>query len=159
MDTSRYEMIVWWSKEDDAFVVDVPELPRVHAEHPDTSQWPLGLFDRCASPPISVAAQLEISRSSFSATIRAVEPTVALPIIRNTYPGARKPARSNRESVASFVPHSRDYGGPCIVTGLRCGVNAGIALFEDKWLTWSEFESDDRRTDHQRNRSPAEVRA
>ena len=27
MDTSRYEMIVWWSKEDDAFVVDVPELP------------------------------------------------------------------------------------------------------------------------------------
>jgi len=67
---------------------------------------------RCASPPISVAAQLEISRSSFSARIRAVEPTIALPIIRNTYPGARKPARSNRESVASFVPHSRDYGGP-----------------------------------------------
>jgi predicted RNase H-like HicB family nuclease len=25
--TSRYEMIVWWSAEDNAFVVDVPELP------------------------------------------------------------------------------------------------------------------------------------
>ena len=23
----NYEMIVWWSAEDDAFVVDVPELP------------------------------------------------------------------------------------------------------------------------------------
>ena len=23
----NYEMIIWWSKEDDAFVVDVPELP------------------------------------------------------------------------------------------------------------------------------------
>jgi predicted RNase H-like HicB family nuclease len=27
METSRYEMIVWWSTEDNAFVVDVPELP------------------------------------------------------------------------------------------------------------------------------------
>ena len=27
METSRYEMIVWWSSEDNAFVVDVPELP------------------------------------------------------------------------------------------------------------------------------------
>jgi predicted RNase H-like HicB family nuclease len=27
METSRYEMIVWWSAEDNAFVVDVPELP------------------------------------------------------------------------------------------------------------------------------------
>lgn len=24
---NNYEMIVWWSLEDDAFVVDVPELP------------------------------------------------------------------------------------------------------------------------------------
>jgi predicted RNase H-like HicB family nuclease len=23
----RYEMIIWWSVEDDAYVVDVPELP------------------------------------------------------------------------------------------------------------------------------------
>ena len=27
METSRYEMIVWWSAGDNAFVVDVPELP------------------------------------------------------------------------------------------------------------------------------------
>ena len=27
MENSRYEMIVWWSDEDNAFVVDVPELP------------------------------------------------------------------------------------------------------------------------------------
>jgi predicted RNase H-like HicB family nuclease len=27
MTNNRYEMIVWWSREDDAFVVDVPELP------------------------------------------------------------------------------------------------------------------------------------
>ncbi len=27
MERSRYEMIVWWSAEDNAFVVDVPELP------------------------------------------------------------------------------------------------------------------------------------
>ena len=27
METPRYEMIVWWSSEDNAFVVDVPELP------------------------------------------------------------------------------------------------------------------------------------
>jgi predicted RNase H-like HicB family nuclease len=27
METPRYEMIVWWSAEDNAFVVDVPELP------------------------------------------------------------------------------------------------------------------------------------
>ena len=27
MENARYEMIVWWSSEDDAFVVDVPELP------------------------------------------------------------------------------------------------------------------------------------
>ena len=27
MNTNRYEMIIWWSEEDGAFVVDVPELP------------------------------------------------------------------------------------------------------------------------------------
>ena len=27
MKNARYEMIVWWSDEDRAFVVDVPELP------------------------------------------------------------------------------------------------------------------------------------
>ena len=27
MKSNRYEMIIWWSDEDSAFVVDVPELP------------------------------------------------------------------------------------------------------------------------------------
>jgi predicted RNase H-like HicB family nuclease len=27
MKNNNYEMIIWWSQEDDAFVVDVPELP------------------------------------------------------------------------------------------------------------------------------------
>ena len=27
MKNNRYEMIVWWSDEDNAYVVDVPELP------------------------------------------------------------------------------------------------------------------------------------
>ena len=27
MKLNSYEMILWWSKEDDAYVVDVPELP------------------------------------------------------------------------------------------------------------------------------------
>jgi predicted RNase H-like HicB family nuclease len=27
MKPNGYEMILWWSKEDDAYVVDVPELP------------------------------------------------------------------------------------------------------------------------------------
>ena len=27
MENPRYEMIIWWSSEDNAFVVDVPELP------------------------------------------------------------------------------------------------------------------------------------
>ena len=27
MKKHSYEMIIWWSEEDDAFVVDVPELP------------------------------------------------------------------------------------------------------------------------------------
>ena len=27
MSNNRYEMIIWWSEEDNAYVVDVPELP------------------------------------------------------------------------------------------------------------------------------------
>ena len=27
MKANSYEMIIWWSKEDNAYVVDVPELP------------------------------------------------------------------------------------------------------------------------------------
>jgi predicted RNase H-like HicB family nuclease/predicted RNA binding protein YcfA (HicA-like mRNA interferase family) len=35
MENTRYEMIIWWSDEDKAFVVDVPELPGCMA-HGDT---------------------------------------------------------------------------------------------------------------------------
>ena len=37
MKNSRYEMIIWWSDEDRAFVVDVPELPGCMA-HGSTRQ-------------------------------------------------------------------------------------------------------------------------
>jgi len=30
--TTRYEMIIYWSKEDDSFVVEVPELPGCMAD-------------------------------------------------------------------------------------------------------------------------------
>ena len=30
--TTRYELIIYWSKEDDSFVVEVPELPGCMAE-------------------------------------------------------------------------------------------------------------------------------
>ena len=32
MNAENYEMIIWWSVEDDAFVVDVPELPGCMAD-------------------------------------------------------------------------------------------------------------------------------
>ena len=32
MENPRYEMIVWWSDEDKAFIVDVPELPGCMAD-------------------------------------------------------------------------------------------------------------------------------
>lgn len=35
MKNDNYEMIIWWSAEDNAFVVDVPELPGCMA-HGDT---------------------------------------------------------------------------------------------------------------------------
>ena len=37
MKQNGYEMIIWWSVEDDAYVVDVPELPGCMA-HGDTRQ-------------------------------------------------------------------------------------------------------------------------
>ena len=37
MKPNSYEMIIWWSAEDDAFVVDVPELPGCMA-HGSTRQ-------------------------------------------------------------------------------------------------------------------------
>lgn len=33
--TNRYELIIYWSKEDDSFIVEVPELPGC--------DWPLEL--------------------------------------------------------------------------------------------------------------------
>ena len=32
MKPNSYEMIIWWSAEDDAYVVDVPELPFVASQ-------------------------------------------------------------------------------------------------------------------------------
>ena len=37
MKLNSYEMVVWWSVEDEAYVVDVPELPGCMA-HGDTRQ-------------------------------------------------------------------------------------------------------------------------
>ncbi len=37
MKANRYEMIIWWSKDDNAYVVDVPELPGCMA-HGSTRQ-------------------------------------------------------------------------------------------------------------------------
>ena len=37
MKPNSYEMVIWWSVEDDAYVVDVPELPGCMA-HGDTRQ-------------------------------------------------------------------------------------------------------------------------
>ena len=37
MKPNSYEMVVWWSVEDEAYVVDVPELPGCMA-HGDTRQ-------------------------------------------------------------------------------------------------------------------------
>jgi predicted RNase H-like HicB family nuclease len=37
MKSNSYEMIIWWSVEDEAYVVDVPELPGCMA-HGDTRQ-------------------------------------------------------------------------------------------------------------------------
>ena len=37
MKPNRYEMIIWWSAEDEAYVVDVPELPGCMA-HGSTRQ-------------------------------------------------------------------------------------------------------------------------
>ncbi len=37
MKQNSYEMIIWWSAEDDAYVVDVPELPGCMA-HGDSRQ-------------------------------------------------------------------------------------------------------------------------
>lgn len=32
--TSKYEIIIWWSEEDDAFIAEVPELPGCNAHGP-----------------------------------------------------------------------------------------------------------------------------
>lgn len=38
MKSDRYEMVIWWSEEDAAFVVDVPELPGCMAHGKTRSQ-------------------------------------------------------------------------------------------------------------------------
>lgn len=34
----KYEIIIWWSKEDNCFIADVPELPGCHADGESLSE-------------------------------------------------------------------------------------------------------------------------
>jgi predicted RNase H-like HicB family nuclease len=53
----RYEIILFWSKEDNAFVADVPELPGCMA-HGDTQESALQNIKEAMSGWIEVAAEL-----------------------------------------------------------------------------------------------------
>jgi predicted RNase H-like HicB family nuclease len=53
----RYEIILFWSKEDDAFVADVPELPGCMA-HGDTQESALQNIQAAMSGWIEVATEL-----------------------------------------------------------------------------------------------------
>jgi predicted RNase H-like HicB family nuclease len=53
----RYEIILFWSKEDNAFVADVPELPGCMA-HGDTQASALQNIQEAMSGWIEVAAEL-----------------------------------------------------------------------------------------------------
>jgi predicted RNase H-like HicB family nuclease len=53
----RYEIILFWSKEDNAFVADVPELPGCMA-HGDTQEEVLRNVQEAMSGWIEVAAEL-----------------------------------------------------------------------------------------------------
>lgn len=53
----RYEIILFWSKEDSAFVADVPELPGCMA-HGDTQEAALQNIQAAMSGWIEVAAEL-----------------------------------------------------------------------------------------------------
>jgi predicted RNase H-like HicB family nuclease len=53
----RYEIILYWSKEDNAFVADVPELPGCMA-HGDTQESALQNIQEAMSGWIEVAAEL-----------------------------------------------------------------------------------------------------
>lgn len=53
----RYEIILFWSKEDNAFVADVPELPGCMA-HGDTQESALSSVQEAMSGWIEVAQEL-----------------------------------------------------------------------------------------------------
>jgi len=53
----RYEIILFWSKEDNAFVADVPELPGCMA-HGDTQESALRSIQEAMSGWIEVAQEL-----------------------------------------------------------------------------------------------------
>jgi len=48
MENPRYEMIIWWSDEDNAFIVDVPELPGCMA-HGNTRAEAIGNAEEAVS--------------------------------------------------------------------------------------------------------------
>ncbi|MDO9227106.1 MAG: type II toxin-antitoxin system HicB family antitoxin [Pseudomonadota bacterium] len=53
----RYEIILFWSKEDNAFVADVPELPGCMA-HGDTQEAALRNIQEAMSGWVEVAQEL-----------------------------------------------------------------------------------------------------
>ena len=57
MKTHKYELIVWWSDDDDAFVVDVPELPGCMAHGPT-------LTDAVANAQEAIDGWLEVARET-----------------------------------------------------------------------------------------------
>ena len=52
----KYEVIIYWSNEDDAFVADVPELPGCSA-HGDTMEAALGSVERAIDLWIETARE------------------------------------------------------------------------------------------------------
>ena len=57
MSEASYEMIVWWSNEDDAYVVEVPELPGCMA-HGDTRA------NAVAEAEQAIALWIEVARET-----------------------------------------------------------------------------------------------
>ena len=57
MKQNGYEMIIWWSAEDDAYVVDVPELPGCMADG-RTKAKALAAAERVAREWIETAKRL-----------------------------------------------------------------------------------------------------
>ena len=52
MKQNSYEMIIWWSAEDDAYVVDVPELPGCMAHDASCQAAIKNAEDAIIHPPL-----------------------------------------------------------------------------------------------------------